>query len=176
MGYWNQFRQRGTPFSQPIVTKPVIPPPESMYWFWSPSRVDAIFAPKWFLDQLHQLDPDLTVTWDQWNEKWLVWMRQPRFQSKYSQGWMLLFPVHYSDGTYMPLDERIFARLYSASAAKWGRGRDYFLAIEREMERDKEHAKEVRDGDIKHAAGEYYDFMKIKNIGSGSKFANHFSG
>ena len=133
-------------------------------------------GPKWFMEKLHQMDPDLTVTWDHWNENWLVWMKQPRHQSKFSQGWVLLFPVRYSDGSYMPLDERVFARLYSASAAKWGRGRDYFLAIERELERDKEIAKRNRDDDVKHAAGEYYDFMKIKNIGTGSKFANHFSG
>ena len=165
--------------TQGVNKTPYIPPPEAMSWFWSPSRVDAIYAPSWFLDQLHQMDPDLTVTWDVWNERWLVWMKQPRFQSKYSQGWMLLFPVRYEDGSYMPLDERVMARLYAASTQKWGRGRDYFLAIEREMERDKEKAKADRDDNVKHAAGEYYDHMKIQVSGcgpsNGSKFAAHFS-
>ena len=165
--------------TQGVSKTPYIPPPESMHWFWSPSRVDAIFAPEWFMRELHLTDPDLTCTWDVWNERWLVWMRQPRFQTKYTQGWMLLFPVRYSDGSYMPLDARVFARLYQASAARWGRGKDYFRAIEREMERDKTKAKLDRDSDVKHAAGEYYDHMKIQVSGcgssNGSKFANHFA-
>lgn len=166
---------RGQPFKQQL-TKPQALPPEALNWFWSPSRVGAEFAPEWFLTKLREMDPDLTVTWNRYTERWLVWMRNPRHQSKYSQGWSLLFVVQYADGSYQPLDERVMARLYEASAAKWGRGKDYFDAIVREMERDKELAKASRDSDVQHAAGEYYDYMKIKNIGSGSKFANHFSG
>jgi len=181
--HYNQLGiNRKIPFAQTqgVSKTPYIPPPESMSLFWAPSRVDAIFAPKWFLNQLHAMDPDLTITWDRYNERWLVWMKSPRSQNKFSQGWTLLFPVRYADGSYMPLDERLFARLYAASAAKWGRGRDYFLAIEREMERDKEKAKLDRDSNVQHAAGEYYDHMKIQVSGcgpsNGSKFANHFSG
>ena len=182
MAYWNDrglLRKQAAFQTQGVTKAPVIPPPEALHWFWSPSRVDAIFAPEWFLSQLRALDPDLTVTWDRFNERWLVWMRSPRFHAKQSQGWMLLFPVQYEDQSYMPLDERIFARLYSASAQKWGRGKDYFLAIEREMERDKEKAKRDRDGDVQYAAGEYYDHMKIQVSGcgpsNGSKFADHFA-
>ena len=159
---------------------PKAPPPEAMYWYWNPGRVDIQFAPPDFLARLHQMDPDLTVTWDKYNEKWLVWMKQPRFQSKYCQGWILLFPVHYADGSYMPLDERVMARLFSASVARWGRGKDYFLAIEREMERDKQKAIADRNDEVKHSAGEYYDHMKIQVSGcgpsNGSKFADHFAG
>lgn len=166
--------------TQGVSKTPYIPPPEAMHWYWSPTRVDIEFAPKRFLDELHLMDPNLTITWDRWNERWLVWMRQPRFQTKYSQGWMLLFPVQYGDGSYMPLDQRVMARLYSASADRWGRGKDYFSAIEREMERDKERATTSRMDDVKHAAGEYYDHMKIQVSGcgtsNGSKFADHFAG
>ena len=183
MNHWTQsgLRRKLGGFSNDLsaAKHPTIPPPEAMHWFWSPSKVDIEFAPKWFLDKLHQVDPDLTITWDKWNEVWLVWMKQPRFQSKYVQGWLLLFPVRYSDGSYMPLDERLFARLYAASAQKWGRGKDYFLAIERVMERDKERATLNRNSDVRHAAGEYYDHMKIQTSmcgpSNGSKFADHFA-
>ncbi len=179
--YSNLGLNRKLPFAQTqgVSKTPYIPPPESLPVYWSPSRVDARFAPKWFLKQLHAMDRDLTITWDVYNERWNVWMKSPRTQNRFAQGWTLLFPVRYSDGSYMPLDERLFARLYAASAQKWGRGRDYFLAIEREMERDKAKAKLDRDSDVQHAAGEYYDHMKIsvsmRGQSNGSKFANHFA-
>jgi hypothetical protein len=159
--------------SQPLSTEKV--GPEHSPWYWNPNRVGVKFAPDWFLTKLHDLDPDLTITWSPIHENWIVWMKSPRIQSPLCTGWALLFIVKESDNSYRPLDERIFARLFSASARKWGKGRDYFLAIEREMERDREKKEKNRNDDVRHSAGEYYDFMKIKNIGKGSKFANHFS-
>lgn len=168
-------RRKLAPFQQPIQRVKVIPPPESSHWWWNPSRVDVTFAPEWFTKLVNEIDPEVKVTWDRYQERWLVWAKAPRLQSKLCSGWMLLFPWKDADGSYLPLDERIFARLYAASAAKWGRAKDYFLAIEREMERDREEAEKTRLDDVKHAAGEYYDSMQIKNIGSGSKFATHFA-
>lgn len=75
----------------------------------------------------------------------------------------------------MPLDERTLARVYTVSARRWDGAKRYFDAIEREWERDREQAKKSRNDDVKHSAGEYYDYMSIKNIGTGSKFANHFA-
>ena len=173
---WKQLRKKVSPFAQPIEAKPYIPPPESMHWFWNPNRIDVTFAPDWFLKRVREIDSKLTITWDRYQERWLVWVQSPRFQSKLCSGWILLFPVRYDDGSYCPLDERIFARLYHASEDRWGNAKHYFNAIQREQERDKEKAYLNRDDNIKHAAGEYYDYMKIKNYGLGSKFVNHFSG
>lgn len=168
-------RRRQNPVSVPIH-KPTIPSPEVSFWYWNPNRVGAGRAPEWFEKKLREFDPELEVTWSPYHERWLVWLRSPRLHSKLCSGWSLLFPVKYPDGSYMPLDERIFHRLYHASAHRWGRGKDYFLAVEREWERDREREQKSRDSNVQHAAGEYYDYMQIKNIGSGSKFANHFAG
>ena len=180
MGAYKNFHRKGVPFTQTINTKPVIPPPESSHWFWNPNRVGITFGPEWFMKMVREIDPDLNITWDRYQEKWLVWMKSPRLQSKLCSGWMLLFPVRESDNSYCPLDERIFARLYSASAQKWGRAKDYFLAVEREQERDREKGVQASRDDTGDKARDYYDFMKIKVSGcgpsNGSKFANHFSG
>lgn len=164
----------GAPFQQ-TLTKPKSLPPQSSHWFWNPNQVGVRFAPEWFLKKLHEIDPDLTITWDNYQEKWLVWAKNDKLQSKLCRGWTLLFPVRYADGSYMPLDERLFSRLYGASATRWGNAKHYFDAIEREWERDRERAERSRNDEVKHSAGEYYDFMTIKNIGKGNKFANHFS-
>ncbi len=45
----------------------------------------------------------------------------------------------------------------------------------REWDREKAHADKTRKDEVAAGAGDYYDYMKIKNIGTGSKFVNHFS-
>ena len=158
------------------LSKPRIPSPETSHWFWNPSRVGVTFGPSWFRTKLHDIDPELEVTWDRCQERWLIWLSNPKLHSKLCNGWSLLFPVKAPDGSYQPLDERIFARIYGASARRWDSAKCYFDAIEREWDRDRELAKKAHSDHTRYSAGEYYDFMKIKNIGSGSKFANHFSG
>lgn len=161
-------------FSQ-TVAKPVIPGPEQSFWFWNPNRIEAGKAPEWFAKQLRDMDQDLEVTWSPVHERWCMWMRNPKLQSKLCQGWSLLFVVQGPNGSYQPLDERVFARLYGASAQRWDSAKTYFDAIEREWERDKAKAESTRNDEVKHSAGEYFDFMKIKNYGKGNKFTNHFS-
>lgn len=162
------------PFRAPLV-KPAIPLPETSSWYWNPGRAGIRFAPEWFLSQVRAFDPDITITWDICQERWLVWMRNPKLHIPLCSGWTLLFPVRYPDGSYMPLDERIFARLYAASVRRWGNGKRYFDAVEREYERDREQAERSRNDDVKYSAGEYFDYMAIKNIGAGNKFSKHFS-
>jgi hypothetical protein len=157
------------------VAKPVIPGPEQLLWYWHPDRIGAGSAPEWFKTKLAEIDQDLTVTWSPIHERWLVWNRNYKVQSKWCSGWTLLFPVRDQDGSYLPLDERVLARIYAASVHTWSNAKKYFDAIEREWERDREKAKENRADDVKHSAGEYYDYMKIKSYGHGSKFANHWS-
>lgn len=161
-------------FKQTIV-KPSIPPPESSHWFWNPNRAGVRFAPEDFAKRLKEIDSELEITWDSYQERWLLWAKNPKLQSKLCSGWSLLFPIKEPDGSYAPLDERIFSRLFGASERRWGNAKKYFDAIEREWERDKAIAEKNRKDDVGHSAGEYFDYMKIKNIGSGSKFANHFS-
>ena len=146
---------RDVPFKTSLPQKIALPV-EANPWFWFPGKVGVSGAPDWFRRQLREFDRDLTVTWNQWDERWQVWMKSPRSVHRYGRGWMLLFPVRASDGGYAPLDNRVFARLYSASIAKWGNGKRYFDRIEAEMARDKARYDQNRDGDVAHAAGEFY--------------------
>jgi len=100
----------------------------------------------------------------------------PKFRAPISPGWKLLFILKDAEGGYVPLDERIFARLYSVSAAKWGNGRKHFEHIENVMNAEKEKAIADRRESVGYSAKEYWDFMAIKSIGKGSKFATHWSG
>ena len=169
-------RKDASPFRMAPV-RPAIPPPEALDWWWHPNRVGVRGAPDWFRAQLTAFDPDIQVTWNAYREYWLVWMRSPKFQTPICQGWKLLFRVTTDEGVYRPLDERIFARLFSASDARWGSGRKYFDHIEAEQARDQAKAAANRKGDVGHSAGEYFDYCKIKVSGcgpsSGSKFSTH---
>lgn len=165
---------KGQTFSQPLA-KIVIPPKEANHRFWNPNQAGIVLAPERIRRQLHEIDSNLEVTWDNYAERWLVWLKRPQLANSLNRGWSLLFVLRYADQSYMPLDERMFARIYEISADKWGNARSYFDAIEREWERDREKSRSDRDDEVKHHAGDYYDYMKIKNIGAGSKFSDHWS-
>ena len=169
-------RRRQNPVFGMSYHKPIIPPPEANLWWWHPDRVGVKKGPSWFEKQLREFGEDLAVTWNAYAECYLIWMRSPGFKAPMAWGWKLLFPVVGGDKKYAPLDERVFARLYDASAAKWGNGKRYFDRIESEILRDRAKAEANTDDALRYSAGEYFDYMKIKNIGLGSKFVNHFSG
>lgn len=153
-----------------------IPGPEANPWWWNPARPAVRFAPEWFMVQLRRLDPDLRVVWNAYTERWQVWAPSPRIQHPLCAGWMMLFPVKYPDGSYCPLDERTLAKIHEVSARAWGGAKQYWDRIESETARDRAKMKADRADSVKYGAGEYYNYMQIKNIGSGSKFADHLSG
>ena len=162
------------------VNKPTsIPDPETNPWWWNPGRVGigVTEAPPWFTKRLHELDPDLAVTWNRVVERYQVWVRKPSLRTKVCNGWQLLFQVKHSDGSYCPLDERTFAKLYDISGQRWGSGKKYFARVEQEMERDREKMERDRKDSIGYGAGEYFDYLqpKISMFGpsNGSKVANH---
>ena len=87
-----------------------------------------------------------------------------------------MFIVEYPDGSYMPLDERVMGKLFLRSVKRWGNMWEYFLSMEREMERDKEIGDKDHKSHMDQGAGDYFDFMKIKvgyGKSSGSKFADY---
>ncbi len=159
------------------VGKKAIPGPETSSWYFNPNRIGALEAPLSFRERLREVDPDglIDIRWHPINERWHVFYRKPGFTHKICSGWVLLFIVQYGDGSYMPLDERTLARLYSASAAKWGDGKQYWLAIQREFEREQERKERNANQQAVDAAMPYFEYSKIKNIGSGSKFAEYLS-
>lgn len=168
-------RYRERPFSVPVAKNQPMGP-ETHGWYFHPNRPDIRLAPREYVKRLNEAIPDseIEITWNPIRERWVVWQRAPRIQHPICQGWKLLFIVEY-EGEYVPLDERVLAVLYERSGKKWGNLLYYWDAIEREKERDREKSEKFRYDDVSHAAGEYYDYMKIKNIGTGSKFVNHFS-
>jgi hypothetical protein len=156
------------------VAKPATPGPETNPWYWHPNRQAVRFAPDWFRRQLHDMDPELEVTWNPIAEQWQIWIKKDRIQHAVCWGWLLLFSAPPEC-----LDNRIFARLYSASARKWSNGKEYFAAIAREMERDKEAAKKAAQQDTIDAAMPAFEHSQIKismaGKSSGSKFATYHS-
>ncbi len=163
---------RAIEVKQPI-SRPVPLGPEFNPWFWNPNRGSVKTAPDSFKERLEAVSPTLAVTWNPITERWQVWDRCGRINHPLCQGWRLLFIHKDTDGSYLPLDERLFARLFYASADAHGNAKEYFLRVATEMERDREKAEAASlDNTIQHAM-EYFDHSQIKNIGSGSKFATY---
>lgn len=127
----------------PVARPKTIPPPESLTWWWHPSRAGVTTAPAWFRAKLEKVGADLECTWSPYHQLYLVWLKAPRVQTKPCWGWKLLF-------TFPPdkLDDRQFARLYQASARRWGSAKEYFDAIEREQRIEKERRDKYSEGEL----------------------------
>ena len=170
---------RTQPFRQPI-SKPKAVPPEFNPWYWNPSRFGVKFASEDFRKRLKaEMGDELDVTWNPINERWQVWERSGKVVHKICQGWRLLFIHNGPDGDYCPLDERLFARLYHASAQVHGSGKQYFERIIREMERDKERREKQHTQDTIDLAMPSFEHSKIQigygNRNNGSKFADYLA-
>lgn len=148
--------------------------PEHHPWWFHPFRSWVRRPPAYFMRQLWRFDPELDCTWHPLEEKWGIWIRNPRIQNPICQGWGLLFTVAPDR-----LDDRVFARLYAASCRRWRDGKQYFDAIEREMARDREKREQQYTQDTVDAAMPFFDHSKIKismcGTSNGSKFADYHS-
>jgi hypothetical protein len=154
-------------------------PPESILQWWHPGRPGVRSGPAWFDKKLMEVsDGELAVTWNSYIERWQVWVKAPRIQNKYVNGWNLLFVVQNDDRTYRPLDERVLGRLYSCSMRQWGTLKAYHDAIER-VEREETEAREKANwNDTLAQAMESFDHSQIKvgyGPSSGSKFSDYHS-
>jgi hypothetical protein len=164
----------GRPYRMPVARPQVIPGPEVSPWYWNPNRFGIKLAPESFRDQLHNLGEELEATWNPVKERWQLWARTNAIQSKLCSGWRLLFIHSGPSGEYLPLDERVLARLYHASALKHGDARKYFDRVASEIMRDREKAEQDQYQDTMDRAMERgWDYTRIKNIGRGSKFSNY---
>ena len=145
--------------------------PETSPWYWHPGRVGVRSGPAWFMRDLERVDPELRVTWNPITQRYQLFAPKPGLRSKLVWGWTLLFTFH-------PLDmgAPVIARLYEASARKWGNGRDYFRAIEREMERDRETTEARSKQLVVDQAMETFNHSQIRvgyGRSSGSKFSTY---
>ena len=153
------------------VAKPVRVGPEHNAWYWHPNRVGATSCPSDFAKQLAEVDPDLACHWNPVEQRWQLWMRKPSLQNPICQGWMLLFPVHPKHG----LDARVLARLYGASARRWGNGKRYFEAVEREILHDKAVKEATWDDQRNWMARDYFKHTQIQVSGCGESRGNKFT-
>ena len=156
--------------------------PEVNPWFWNPNRIGARPAPDWFQAKLREVDPDghIDIRWNPIRERWAAFYKKPNFSHPICQGWQLLMIVEEPGShAYMPLDERFLAALYQASGRRWGNAKEYFLAIEREMERerDQREARQRQDAiDLAMPSFEHSQISVAMNGPSnGSKFADYQS-
>lgn len=163
-------------FSVPLAKREKLGP-EAMPQWWHPGRVDAQGPPESFAEQLAAFDPDLRVTWNPLIERWQVWTRAPRVTYHLCPGWRLLFVHRGPSGEYLPLDERVFARLYHASADKWGSGKRYFARLLEEQERDREKAEASARQDTLDRGIDVWKHGQIqvamRGKSSGSKFSDY---
>jgi hypothetical protein len=149
--------------------------PEHNPFYWNPNRVGATEAPAWFRAKLKEVDPDalIDVRWNPVAERWGVFYRSWRVNHPICQGWVLLFQVKPRE-----LDERVLARLYMASAQRWGDGRRYFDAIQREIEREQERKEKFLNQDAVDRAMPFWEHSRIRvgyGKSSGSKFSDYHS-
>lgn len=160
------------PFRVPVA-KVAKAGPETNPWFWHPGRAQGRVADERFVEELEKLDPKLAVSWNPVRSNWQVFTRAPQFRHPICQGWKLLFIHHDGAGGYLPLDNRLMARLYASDLQRWGGAKRYFDQVQSQIERDKEkgEAKDLQDTiDI---AMESWQHSRIKNIGRGSKFSEY---
>lgn len=148
-------------------------------WFWNPRNEAAEPAPAWFAAQLRAFDHDLRMCRNRHTGKWQLWVRDPKIEHPLCQGWKLLFVHHDRHGHGLPLDPRVFARLYAISAQTWGSGKAYFDRLQREFERDRAQQAQQWRQDTIDAAMPSWDYSQIKVSGcgpsNGSKFADYFA-
>jgi hypothetical protein len=166
---------RGQEFKQQVA-KPVKRGPEENVWFWHPARVGVRHAPEWFLEPLKdQMGQELDVTWNPMIERWLIWTKAPHMIHPICQGWRLLFIHNGPAGEHLPLDERVYARLYASSARAHGSAKAYFDRICAEYERDKERTERRLQQEAVDQAMPYWDHSQIKVSGFGKSNGNKFS-
>ncbi len=153
--------------------------PEEMPHFWYPGLAGIKTAPESFKAELEAFDPALKVTWNPIIERWQVWEPAPAVKFRLCPGWRLLFVHNGPTGEYLPLDDRLFARLYHASRSKWGSGKAYFERLSNEMLRDRAKS-EADTRQYVHDSG--MDVWKSTQISvsmrgksNGSKFADYLS-
>jgi hypothetical protein len=155
------------------VAKPEKVGPEANPWFWHPDRPQSKVADERFVDDLAKVDPKLAVSWNPVRGNWQVFTKAPNFSHPICTGWKLLFIHHDGDGGYLPLDNRIMARLYSADLSRWPSAKAYFDQVDSEVRRQKAKQEERLKQEAIDQAMPFWEHSQIKNIGKGSKFSTY---
>lgn len=155
----------------------------ALFHFWYPGRDGIEMCPKDFGDRIRDeicadvemCRPPGCAPMPQ-PAPWIAWYRKPQVTHWLSPGWLLLFVWQTSDRIPLPLDERVFANLYRISARAWGNAEKYFDSVVKTIKDDKARIASIDKARTDAKRQEMFASHKIKNIGSGSKFALHHDG
>lgn len=166
-----------------------VPPAEkpldagALYHYWHPDRDGVEPCPKDFARELKNFHKDLAICRSPGQaptqgHPWLMWYRKPSITHWLSPGWILLFAWQTPPPELapLPLDNRVFANLYSISAMEFGSGVAYFDSVVKRMRDDKARVKAHDKSNTDAQRREYLQHRKISNIGRGNKFALHHDG
>jgi len=170
-----QRRSVATPYRMPQV-KRAIPPPESLAWWWHPSRPGVSLGPEWFRSKLDAISPLLEITDDRYHAQWCIWMKKPSVQNKYCWGWNLLFTVPRAER----LGDHVLARIWNASARKHGDSLQYWDTLRAKQVYEEQRAEQNRVADRDAAARDWHRNHVAIRVGygasNGSKFSKHHAG
>ena len=156
----------------------------AMDYYWHPAREGVEHAPEDFARELRTVDRYDRVRIVRppagaplyFKRAWLIWYRKESVMHPLSPGWLMLNHWRDSHDEPMPLDGRVFSYLYSVSAEAFGGAVRYFDHCVSEMRRDKAAKLATFDQGSRDRREDYRQFMAVKNIGSGNKFALHHDG
>lgn len=186
-----RFPRRVMPFNMDISsgrpTKPL--PPAALDVYWHPERDGVEPAPEHIRQELARISDRLAIVRPPGNapltasRAYLVWYRKPSVTHRLCPGWSLMFDWRGRDGAPLPLDERVFANIWMASTRAKGEDRrelgsaiKYFESIVKDLQRKRASKEKTHQNDRRDHQRDMQDFWKIKNIGSGNKFALHHDG
>lgn len=173
---------RVSPTTIPIDTSITEYDEAGLDYYWHPDREGVETAPQWFQDELAAISTDVKVVRPPeraplyFPRAWLVWYRKPDMKFPLSPGWLMLVDWRNQHGQPMQLDARVFSYLYSISARKFGNGEKYWRHCVEEMKREKAAKEKTYTNERRDRQNDYRNFTKIKNVGTGSKFARHGDG
>lgn len=182
------YRQRSRPrpdlkrFSAQIdkTHKHIQHPP---FW-WTPDRspdpVGTEANATNFRAQLKEVSPLLEVAWDHGENLWAVWVRLPRVQVPWCQGWARLFFVQ-SDHKFYPLNEVALATVYERDMRmQHTDALKYHDRCLHEVERAKARKKSTQRDEDEQRASEIWKHHQIQVSGygksTGNKHVNYHSG
>lgn len=166
-------------FSTKVAAPKQVPDMAQNPWYWNPNRLGIQFASEDFLERLHQIGEELSCVYNPLRSRWVVFAKTHTIQHKLCNGWRLLFIHEDADGNYMPLDERLFARLVYASVYSHRDAKQYFERVTAEQERDKAKREAQNLIDQIDMAMPHWEHSQISVSGfgksNGSKFSTYHS-
>lgn len=156
--------------------------PAALDHYWHPDRDGVESAPSAFQRELELISTDVRVVRPPANapllqpRAWLIWYRCGRVTHPLSPGWLMIRDWRDGKGQPLRLDDRVFSLLYAQSARVFGNAKKYWDHCLAEMNRDKAALNKLATNERKDVQSEFVDYMQIKNIGAGNKFAKHHDG